>query len=54
VVVIVVRRYAGLVMVAGLGLLSSSIATMMADQSSRAATVMVIVNYAIKSLGSCA
>jgi hypothetical protein len=45
VVVIVVRRYARLVVIAGLGSLSSSIVTMMVDRISQAATVTVTSFY---------
>jgi hypothetical protein len=44
-VVIVVRRYAGLVVVAGLGSLRSSTVTMMTGHSSRASTVTVTCFY---------
>jgi len=43
--VIVVRRYACLAVVAGLGSLSMSIVTMMTDYSSRASTVTVVSFY---------
>ena len=48
VVVIVVRRYAGLPVVADLGLLSSSIVTMMTGRSSQAVTIMVTNFYLCK------
>ncbi len=48
VVVIVVRRYARLVGVAGLGLLSSSIVMMMTNHSSQAASVNITCFYLCK------
>ena len=48
VVVIVVRRYARVVVFAGLGLLSSSIVPMTTDHSSQTATVTVTNFYLLK------